>query len=186
MQPSPQPDLNSGYSNIVVLPLVKPSRIVIRFLGHFSTKSNPYRFGYGHHSGVDYYGLGPNNGLGDDVVSIADGIVVMSSPTVSPFGYGNLVVVKHPQFGIWSRYAHLGSRAVKVGTRVTAGQKIGEIGTSGTDNVHLHLDIVTKKALSASWRWIPRPGGFSKKQVLDIFTDPLVFFKTHKATNAAA
>jgi murein DD-endopeptidase MepM/ murein hydrolase activator NlpD len=165
----------------VVYPLIQPNRIVIRYLGVFGNRNNPYRRGYGYHSGVDYYGLSADNGFNNPVVAIADGVVVQSSPTLSARGYGEIVVIHHPELKIWSRYAHLNTRAkIKIGAKVTAGQQIGTIGTSGTDNTHLHFDILKKAALSSSWRWIP-DNGFSKEQVLDIFHDPLVWLKNNNA-----
>ncbi len=166
----------------VVHPLIKPNRVIIRYLGVFGDKNNPYRQGYGYHSGTDFYGLSTDNGFGNPVVSVADGIIVQSSPTLSPRGYGEIVVIHHPQLKVWSRYAHLNKRSIKIGAKVVAGQQIGTIGTSGTDNTHLHFDILKKAALSSSWRWIPDKG-FSREQVLDIFHDPQVWLKNNKAVD---
>lgn len=56
-------------------------------------------------------------------------------------GFGNLILVKHPD-GKISVYGHLKDTAVKVGDKVTAGQKIGSAGTSGgvsQSQVHFEL-----------------------------------------------
>lgn len=56
---------------------------------------------------------------------------------------GNHVVVRHAE-GIYSVYGHLkpGSPAVAIGDRVKAGQKLGEVGTSGNSTEpHLHFHL---------------------------------------------
>lgn len=58
--------------------------------------------------------------------------------------YGNHIFIQHEN-GYVTRYAHLaqGTVAVKVGDKVTAGQYLAKMGTSGTSNgVHLHFEIV--------------------------------------------
>jgi murein DD-endopeptidase MepM/ murein hydrolase activator NlpD len=179
------------FSRRVVFPVaMRFSRVIIGFLGVFGNTANPYRKGYGYHTGLDYVGNDAKRGLGDPVYSIADGVVTHSSPTASRFGYGHMVVVEHPQFqggvsgdgrGIASRYAHLQSRTVKAGDTVTAGQVIGYMGESGTDNVHLHFDLIKKRLLSA--RYFPRPGGWSRAKVLEFFRDPNEFFRSAGAVD---
>ncbi|WP_197050729.1 M23 family metallopeptidase [Deinococcus sp. YIM 77859] len=110
-------------------------RIGPRFLGHWA--HGTYRRGYGYHTGVDF--LGP---MGLAVVSIADGVVVSSTPPASRYGYGNNIVIHHPALGVFTRYSHLDSRAVQTGQTVKAGQLIARLGTSGTDNAHLHFDVI--------------------------------------------
>jgi murein DD-endopeptidase MepM/ murein hydrolase activator NlpD len=56
-------------------------------------------------------------------------------------GYGNYVVIKHGN-GLYSIYAHLSKINTRVGTRVSAGDKIGEMGNTGlTKDTHLHFGI---------------------------------------------
>lgn len=62
------------------------------------------------------------------------------------FAGGNVVVIKHEDMGeiFATAYEHLknGSITVKPGDRVTAGQKIAEIGSSGhTGGPHLHFEV---------------------------------------------
>jgi murein DD-endopeptidase MepM/ murein hydrolase activator NlpD len=173
------------FSRRVVYPVrMALSRIIIGFLGFWSTPANPYRKGYGYHTGLDYIGRDAGRGLGSSVLAIADGVVVDSSPTVSLFGYGNLVMIEHPQFGgLASRYAHLASRTVKKGDTVKAGQVVGTMGKSGTDNVHLHFDLSYKGKL-ATPRQFPRPGGWSKVAAQAAFRDPVEFFRSAGATDA--
>jgi murein DD-endopeptidase MepM/ murein hydrolase activator NlpD len=56
-------------------------------------------------------------------------------------GYGNLVIVQH-DFGIETYYAHLHTIDVNVGQRVSRGDRIGGMGTTGrSTGVHLHYEI---------------------------------------------
>ena len=52
----------------------------------------------------------------------------------------NLLIVKHSDMYL-SAYAHNHKLLVKEGVPVKAGQKIAEIGSSGTDKVKLHFEI---------------------------------------------
>lgn len=76
--------------------------------------------------------------IGDPVVAAADGRVIFSGN--GPRGYGNLVIVKH-QNELLSVYAHNRSLAVKEGQNVRRGQKIAELGDSGTSSPRLHFEI---------------------------------------------
>ncbi|SDX21981.1 DUF5930 domain-containing protein [Roseicitreum antarcticum] len=56
-------------------------------------------------------------------------------------GYGNLVIIEH-DFGIETYYAHLHRINVSTGQRVSRGDKIGGMGTTGrSTGVHLHYEI---------------------------------------------
>ena len=56
-------------------------------------------------------------------------------------GYGKLVKVRHP-LGFETRYAHLSSIDVAVGQRVSRGDRLGGMGTTGrSTGVHLHYEV---------------------------------------------
>lgn len=56
--------------------------------------------------------------------------------------YGNYIVIDHGN-GIQTGYAHMSRRAVSVGTKVSAGQVIGYVGSTGwSTGAHLHLQFI--------------------------------------------
>ena len=56
-------------------------------------------------------------------------------------GYGNLVIVTH-RLGMTSWYAHLSSFAVRRGTCVVAGSRVGRVGSTGySTGPHLHFEL---------------------------------------------
>ena len=95
------------------------------------------------HGGIDIAGPGIN---GRPVVAAADGIVVTSASGWNG-GFGTLIVIDHGRSSTTNRtydtwYAHLSSRSVSVGQRVTAGQVIGAVGNTGdSTGPHLHFEI---------------------------------------------
>jgi lipoprotein NlpD len=55
-------------------------------------------------------------------------------------GYGKLLIVKHSE-KVLSAYAHNRVLHVAEGDQVTRGQKIAQVGASGTDTAKLHFEI---------------------------------------------
>lgn len=75
---------------------------------------------------------------GESVITAAPGRVVYSGDGLR--GYGKLVIVKHNEMYL-SAYAHNSRILVKEDQVVKAGQKIAEMGSSGTDKNMLHFEI---------------------------------------------
>lgn len=85
------------------------------------------------HSGLDFAGA-----RGSRINAAAAGVVTHAG---WQSGYGKLVKIQHP-LGFETRYAHLNSINVSVGQRVSRGQRIGGMGTTGrSTGVHLHYEI---------------------------------------------
>ena len=56
-------------------------------------------------------------------------------------GYGNLVVILHPQ-GVRSMYAHLAHIGLRAGQAVVAGTYVGAVGATGlATGPHLHFEL---------------------------------------------
>ncbi|MEO0944384.1 MAG: M23 family metallopeptidase [Pseudomonadota bacterium] len=85
------------------------------------------------HEGHDW--AGPT---GTAIHAAADGVVSFAG---RQGGYGNLIKIKH-DFGYETRYAHLSRFRVKVGQRVSLGERIGDMGNTGrSTGTHLHYEI---------------------------------------------
>ena len=85
------------------------------------------------HEGLDFAGA-----RGSEIRATAAGVVTHAG---WQSGYGKLVKIQHP-LGFETRYAHLNSINVSVGQRVSRGQNIGGMGTTGrSTGVHLHYEI---------------------------------------------
>ena len=114
----------------------------------FGWREDPFTGERAFHSGADFAAAD-----GTPILAIADGRV-----TVAEFsgGYGGLIVIQHTVGGqrVASAYAHMWQHGIHVtaGQTVTAGQHIGDVGSSGrSTGAHLHFEI--------------RPGGTSATAV---------------------
>jgi len=101
------------------------------FFGYRSDPFNAARAEF--HPGIDFQG-----NRGDEAKCTANGKVIFAGWSG---GYGNCVRIDHGN-NIETLYCHLSHISVKNGQEVMAGQKIGEIGSTGhsTGN-HLHYEI---------------------------------------------
>ena len=85
------------------------------------------------HAGTDF--AAPH---GTAIYATADGVVTYAGWMS---GYGRLVKIKH-EFGIETRYAHQSKIRVKVGQRVSRGERIGDMGSTGrSTGTHLHYEV---------------------------------------------
>lgn len=76
--------------------------------------------------------------LGQPIFAAANGTVVYAGRGL--IGYGDMIIIKHDD-DFLSAYAHNSRLLVKEGEQVRVGQKIAEMGSSGTDRVKLHFEI---------------------------------------------
>ena len=71
----------------------------------------------------------------------AGGVGVVSFAGFNTGGYGNLVVISH-RLGFESWYAHMSRIAAAAGQRVSGGQTIGYVGSTGhATGPHLHFEV---------------------------------------------
>ncbi len=100
----------------------------------FGYRSDPFESGTAEfHPGIDFKGQ-----KGDDARCTANGKVVYAGWLG---GYGNCVRIAHMN-NLETLYGHLSHIDVKVGQEVTAGQKIGEVGSTGrSTGAHLHYEV---------------------------------------------
>ena len=83
-------------------------------------------------------GIEIGGNAGDAVHAAADGVVVYSGNGL--VGYGELVIIKHSD-SFLSAYGHNSKRLVKEGQRVSAGQQIAEMGSTGATRNELEFQI---------------------------------------------
>ncbi|MBX3709788.1 MAG: peptidoglycan DD-metalloendopeptidase family protein [Gammaproteobacteria bacterium] len=83
-------------------------------------------------------GINIANHLGEPIYAVAGGKVVYSGNGLR--GYGNLIIIKHNSLYL-SAYAHNSRVMVKEGDWVKQGQKIAEMGNTGSERVMLHFEI---------------------------------------------
>ncbi len=95
--------------------------------------SSGFQANGGLNKGIDIRG-----NMGEPVIAASSGKVVYSGEGLR--GYGKLVIVKHSEKYL-SAYAHNRTIYVKEGAYVKKGQKIAEMGSTGTDSVKLHFEI---------------------------------------------
>jgi murein DD-endopeptidase MepM/ murein hydrolase activator NlpD len=93
-------------------------------------------FGEEGHSGLDIMGF-----TGQPVTAAAAGVVTVAMESDGPYGWR--VDVDHGS-GFSTVYGHLSEFTVKVGDRVSAGQRIGSVGNTGlSTGPHLHFEVRT-------------------------------------------
>lgn len=91
----------------------------------------------GRHTGLDFSASKGTR------VNAASGGKVTFSGSAGP--YGQAIIVKHHN-GLSTLYAHLSKRSVKKGKTVSAGQRIGKVGSTGNSTgPHLHFEVRNKK-----------------------------------------
>lgn len=88
------------------------------------------------HNGVDIAAS-----LNTPILAAAAGDVIISKPNGWNGGYGTYVVIKHAN-GSQTLYGHLNQTLVSQGDKVTKGQTIGKMGSTGqSTGVHLHFEV---------------------------------------------
>jgi lipoprotein NlpD len=102
----------------------------------------------GVNKGIDIAG-----NLGQPVLAAAAGQVVYAGAGLR--GYGNLLIIKHNE-SFLSAYAHNNHLVVKEGDVVKAGQKIADMGSSGTDRIKLHFEIRREGTPVDPMKYLPR------------------------------
>ncbi|GAB4401768.1 MAG: hypothetical protein OHK0031_19730 [Anaerolineales bacterium] len=118
-----------------------PGAIVERSYPYGSTQNGAREA----HHGVEFY-----QPFGTPVLAAADGKVAFAGDDaltllawVTNF-YGNVIVLQHQIAGqtLFTLYAHLSKIEVQAGQQISVGQKIGEVGASGTAiGSHLHFEV---------------------------------------------
>lgn len=147
--PAPKPTTPSTPSASYVSPVdARVSQV-------YGNPNSGYTLGY--HTGVDF-----SAPQGTPVKAVSNGTVVASDTSSA---YGINVQIRNAD-GTYSLYAHLSAKSVSVGQTVTAGQQIGNVGSTGNSSgPHLHFEIRNKPTFGAG-----------------NFLNPLTWFASHGVT----
>lgn len=120
----------------------------------FGWRNDPYTGAWKFHAGVD---LG--YALDSQIPALFDGVV--SSAGNFSDGYGNQVLLYHPQIDAYTRYAHCDVIYVNTDQQVAAGEIIALVGSTGrSTGPHLHLEYIIRS----------EDGGYE-------YTDPLILWQ---------
>lgn len=124
----------------VEVPAVVQGPVPTRFVGggHWQWPVHGKLLSVYNRAGVGPKGIALAGNVGDSVRAARDGRVVYTGSSL--VGYGQLVIVKHDDVYL-SAYAHNSRVLVKEGETVKAGQKIAEMGSTGTDRTKLHFEV---------------------------------------------
>jgi murein DD-endopeptidase MepM/ murein hydrolase activator NlpD len=126
---------------VAKMPFAMPLKTAHRMTSGFGYRRDPMGRGSRMHEGLDFAGA-----HGSPIMATADGVVVHAG---WENGYGQLVSIRH-DLGIETRYAHLSKIRVSVGEKVSRGDRIGDMGSTGrSTGTHLHYEIrIGKKAVN--------------------------------------
>ncbi len=117
----------------IAIPSEKPVRTA-EFTSGYGTRMDPFRGGAARHQGIDL--AAP---IGTPIYATADGTCTEAG--YNSGGYGNLIKLDHGR-GIETRYAHLSRVLVSPGQRISRGQLIGHMGSTGrSTGSHLHYEV---------------------------------------------
>ena len=99
----------------------------------FGARVDPFTGRFAFHPGIDF--AGP---WGSVVKATAPGTVVAAGYRG---GYGNMVEIDHG-YGIHTRYGHLSSIMVRVGSKIGKGAGLGRVGSTGrSTGPHVHYEV---------------------------------------------
>ncbi len=127
-------DQIKALENVVkITPMGRP--LSGKITSKFGYRGNPFDGkGAEKHMGLDFRGR-----MGEPVKTTAEGTVEFAG---RKGGYGNCIIIKHSS-NLKTLYAHLSKINVKVNQKVTVGQIIGNVGSTGrSTGPHLHYEVI--------------------------------------------
>ena len=116
-----------------ILPLL--NRAHYKLTSHFGVRFDPvYKNTKKMHEGIDL-----TSAVGTEIHATGDAVV--KEIEMSGRGYGNQIILDHG-FGYTTRYAHLSKVLVQRGQKISRGEIIGKVGSTGKSvGPHLHYEV---------------------------------------------
>lgn len=146
--------LNAMETALAAIPSGRPTAAPMQ-TSSYGYRRDPFVGSLAFHSGIDFPGR-----HGQPILAAAAGKV---SYVGGRQGYGNVVEVDHGK-GLMTRYAHLSGFAVRPGEKVTRGQTIARMGSTGrSTGTHLHFEVRVNGAAVN-----PRPFLEARQDVLEV------------------
>lgn len=110
---------------------------VSKLVSGFGTRINPFHKGHYHHDGADI--AAPR---GTPILATGPGYIIQLKKSDLLAGYGNYIEINHGN-GYITRYSHMADISVRYGQKVTKGQVIGTVGSSGGSIApHVHYEVI--------------------------------------------
>ncbi len=132
-------------SSIQNRPIPQGNNASINKLGTITTKFGGQTRYENFHPALDI-----GNKIGTKIPAFSSGKVteIVGGQVQGSPGYGNYIIVTDPQGNKW-RYSHLNQEYVKLGSSISQGQELGEMGNSGqtysnSGGTGSHLDLRTQ------------------------------------------
>ncbi len=114
-------------------PFAMPVKSAFRFTSGYGFRRDPKTGGRRMHNGTDFAAS-----HGTDIYATADGVVTQAG---WQSGFGRLIKIQH-DFGIETLYAHNSNLRVRKGQRVSRGDHIADMGSTGrSTGTHLHYEV---------------------------------------------
>ncbi len=115
------------------IPFAMPVKSSYRHTSGYGWRRHPNSGKMRMHDGADFAAA-----VGTPLYATAEGVVTFAGWAG---GYGRVIKIRHA-LGFETRYAHLSKFLVKKGQRVSRGQRIGDMGSSGrSTGSHVHYEV---------------------------------------------
>ena len=143
--PEPEPIPEDTYNGGAFL---WPCPASTRITSDYGNRQSPTAGASSNHKGID---IGAP--YGSDIVAAADGEVIFSGYSN---GGGNYIMIDHGG-SLYTVYMHASSLCVSKGEKVTRGQTVAKVGSTGisTGN-HLHFGVSLNGAYVSPWNYLSR------------------------------
>jgi len=156
------------------LPVLQPIHVneLTRIGSFYGYRPHPILGVVHMHHGIDM--VAPT---GTPVYASGDGVISGIEYNNTNSGYGNSILIDHGVNGLSSRYAHLYSINVKKGQKISRGEQIGTVGSTGLSTApHLHYEIMIYGATVNPLRYMITPSADEYEQILKLAQYPGVSF----------